>query len=208
MHNSQWIPIPTQSYLVFYSFCSSWLHSFIMTWTISSLCIYNYTCNSVTYCQFSLQYNWSLLLCAAIRRDSVSLLRFPFLSHVQIISCAILVICHLKYTHSCFSFHFCFLVFVVLLVLTLSVQLLATIICLYLLFLMYSLSPCINASTQFSVLLSPLYFFFFLTNLFFLLSLECRALCIVVIFLVLWLICLTIIHFKNSPEYLTRGNRS
>ena len=30
-----------------------------------------------------------VLFCAAIRRDSVSLLRFPFLSHVQVFSCEI-----------------------------------------------------------------------------------------------------------------------
>ena len=44
------------------------------------------------------------LFAAAIRRDSVSLLRFLFLSHVQVISCEILLVCH---TYSCFSSHFC-----------------------------------------------------------------------------------------------------
>ena len=32
------------------------------------------------------------LSCAAIRRDSVSLLKFPFLSHVLVLSCEILFI--------------------------------------------------------------------------------------------------------------------
>ena len=32
------------------------------------------------------------LFCAAIRKDSISLLRFPFLSHVQVFSCTILLI--------------------------------------------------------------------------------------------------------------------
>ena len=36
------------------------------------------------------------LFCAAIRRDSVFLLRFPFLSHVQVFSCEILLIRRLK----------------------------------------------------------------------------------------------------------------
>ena len=36
--------------------------------------------------------------------------RFPFLSHVQVFSCKILLVCRLKCPHSCFSFHFHFLV--------------------------------------------------------------------------------------------------
>ena len=36
------------------------------------------------------------LFCAAIRKDSVSLLKFPFLSHVQILSCEMLFISRLK----------------------------------------------------------------------------------------------------------------
>ena len=32
------------------------------------------------------------LSCAAIRRDSVSLLKFPFLSHVHVLSCEIIII--------------------------------------------------------------------------------------------------------------------
>ena len=61
------------------------------------------------------------LFCAAIRRESVSLLRLPFLSHVQVLSCEMLFISH-------FSSHFCFLVFVVLLVLALSVSSLVAVI--------------------------------------------------------------------------------
>ena len=38
-------------------------------------------------------------------------------------------------------------------------------------------------------------------------SLGCKALCIVIRFLVLWSICLSFsfVHFKNGPEYLTRA---
>ena len=38
-------------------------------------------------------------------------------------------------------------------------------------------------------------------------SLECKALCIVISFLVLWFICLSssVVYFKNGPEYRTRG---
>ena len=37
--------------------------------------------------------------------------------------------------------------------------------------------------------------------------LGCNALCIVIIFLVLWSICSSssLVHFKNCPEYVTRG---
>ena len=48
------------------------------------------------------------LFCAAIRRDSISLLRFPFLSHVQVFSCEMLLISRLKRPWVCFSSHFCF----------------------------------------------------------------------------------------------------
>ncbi len=51
---------------------------------------------------------------ATIRRDSVSLLRFPFLSQVQIFSYDISLVCRLKCQYNCFSSHFCFLVIFVL----------------------------------------------------------------------------------------------
>ena len=41
------------------------------------------------------------LFCAAIRRDSVSLLKFPFLSHVQILSCDIVTAGLFKYLTAC-----------------------------------------------------------------------------------------------------------
>ena len=66
------------------------------------------------------------LFCAAIGRDSVSLLRFPFLSQVQIFWYEISLVCHLKCPYNCFSSHFCFLVIVVLLILVLFVLFLVT----------------------------------------------------------------------------------
>ena len=66
--------------------------------------------------------------CLAIRKDSVSLKRFPCFSHVQILSCEISLVCRLKYPYSCFSSHFCFLVIVVLLVLVLFVLFLVAVI--------------------------------------------------------------------------------
>ena len=46
------------------------------------------------------------LFCAAIRRESVSLLGFPFLSHVQVFLYEISSVCRLKYPYSCFSSNF------------------------------------------------------------------------------------------------------
>ena len=54
------------------------------------------------------------LFCASLRRDLVSLLRFPFLSRVQVLSREIWLVCCLKYPCSCFSSHLCFLVIVLL----------------------------------------------------------------------------------------------
>ena len=42
------------------------------------------------------------LFWAAIERYSVSLFKFPFLSHVQDFSCEIMLVCRLKYPYSCF----------------------------------------------------------------------------------------------------------
>ena len=53
------------------------------------------------------------LSCVAIRRDSVSLLRFPFLSYVHVFSGEMSLVSRLKHPESCFSSHFCFLVIVV-----------------------------------------------------------------------------------------------
>ena len=85
MHNSQWI----QSYLVLYSFCAYLLHSLIMWLIVSSLSPYNqYLCFFGVLSILALISQVIMaLFCAAIRRDSVSLLRFPFLSHVQIFPC-------------------------------------------------------------------------------------------------------------------------
>ena len=57
------------------------------------------------------------LFCVATRRYSVSCLRFTFLSHVQVFSCKISLVCYLKY--NCFSSRFCFLVIFVQLMLVL-----------------------------------------------------------------------------------------
>ena len=61
------------------------------------------------------------LFCAAIWRDSISLLRFPFLCHVHVFLREMLLIYHLKCPYNCFSCYFCFLVIFVLLMFMLSV---------------------------------------------------------------------------------------
>ena len=68
------------------------------------------------------------LFCAAMKRDSVCLLRFPFLSYIHVFSCEMSLVIRLNSPSSCFSSHFCFLVIVVLLVLMLSVLFLVAVI--------------------------------------------------------------------------------
>ena len=45
---------------------------------------------------------------ATIRRESISLLKFPFLSYVQVFLCEMSSVCLLKYLYSYFFFHFLF----------------------------------------------------------------------------------------------------
>ena len=61
-----------------------------------------------------------VLFCAAIRRESVSLLGFPFLNKVQFLSSEISFVCHLKCPESGFPSHFGFLVIFVQFMLVLS----------------------------------------------------------------------------------------
>ena len=121
---SQWITFPTQSCLVLYSFCANLLHSLIMWLMVSSLS--PHSLHFLFCCVLSiLALLWLVLMalfCAAIRRDSVSLLQFAFLSHVQVLSCKMLFISRLKRQQSCFPSHFYFLVIVILLSIVLSVS--------------------------------------------------------------------------------------
>ena len=126
------------------------------------------------------------LFWAAIGRDSVSLLRFPFLSHVQVFSCEMSLVCHLKCPYSCFSTHFLFSMYFC------SVD--ACIVC--------EVSGSCNqsSSTNFS---PPFLDTYNLSTS----SPGCKALYIVMGFLVLWFICWSssLFLFKNGPEYLTIG---
>ena len=98
LHISQWITLPTQSCLVLYSLCANLLHSLIIWLIVSSLS--PHSLHSLFCWVLSIRdLIWLVLMalfCAAIRRDSVSLLKFPFLSHVLVLSWEILFISHLK----------------------------------------------------------------------------------------------------------------
>ena len=121
--SSQWITLPTQSCLFLYSFCANLQHSLFM-WLIISFLL-SHKLHLLFRCVLSLlALIWLVLValfCADIRRDSFSLLRFPFLSHAYDLSCEMLLISHLKRPWSCFSSHFCFLVTVILLILVLFI---------------------------------------------------------------------------------------
>ena len=99
LHISQWITLPTQSCLVLYSFWANLLDSLNMWLMVLSLSPYNL--HLLFCCVLSILASiWLVLMvlfCAAIRRDSVSLLKFPFLSHIQVFSCEVLSISRLKH---------------------------------------------------------------------------------------------------------------
>ena len=95
---SQWITLPTQSCLALYSRCANLLHLLIIWLMVSSLSPHSL---HLLFCWVLsiLALIWFVLMalsCAAIRRDTVSLLKFPYLSHVQVLSCEILFINRLK----------------------------------------------------------------------------------------------------------------
>ena len=129
-HISQWVTLPTQSCLVLYSFWANLLHSLIMWLMVSSLSPHNL--HLLFCCVLSILPLICLVLMslfyAAIGRDSISLLKFPFLSHVQVFSYEMSFISRVKRPLSCFSSYFCFLVIVILFVTVLSVSFLMTLI--------------------------------------------------------------------------------
>ena len=85
LHISQWITFPTQSCLALYSFCAILLHS-LMWLIVSSLS--PHSLQLLFCCVLSiLALIWLVLIalsCTAIWKDSVSLLKFHFLSQVQV----------------------------------------------------------------------------------------------------------------------------
>ena len=98
LHISQWITLPTQSCLVLYSFCANLLHSLIMWLMVSSRSLHNlhlqffcFLCILALICLVLMALFW-----AALWRDFVSLLKFPFLTQVQVLSGEMLFISRLK----------------------------------------------------------------------------------------------------------------
>ena len=143
------------------------------------------------------------LFSTAVRRVSLSLLRFLFLNHIQVSLREISLICRLKCPYSCFASQFYFLVISVPMMIMLSVLFLMALpprLC-------KSSSHCIDASTLAWMLLGPLPPSFLDTYSLSVLSVGYKTLYIVITFLVLWSICLSssLVHFKNCPEHLTRG---
>ena len=130
LHITQWITLPTQSCIALYSFCANLQHSLIMWLIVSSLS--PHILHLLFCCILSIfALKWLVLIrlfCAAISRDSVSLLKFPFLSHVQVLSCEMLFISRLKCLWSCFPSHLYFPVFVNLLSIVVSVLFLMAVI--------------------------------------------------------------------------------
>ena len=98
LHISQWITLLTQSCLALYSLYANLLHSLIIWLIVSSLS--PHSLHLLFCCVLSiLALIWLVLTalsCAANRRDSVSLLKFPFLSHVQVLTCVRLFISRLN----------------------------------------------------------------------------------------------------------------
>ena len=99
LYNSQWILLPTESCLVLYCFWGNLLRSFIMWLVFSSLSPHKL--NLMFYCVLSiLTLIWLVFMAvfwAAIRWVSVSILRFPFLSHVHVFSCEMSLFSRLKH---------------------------------------------------------------------------------------------------------------
>ena len=89
LHNSQWVTLPTQSCLALYYFCANWLHSLKVRLIVSSLYLYNLH-RLFCYVLSILALIWLILIeffGAAIRSNSVSLLKCPFLSQIDVFSC-------------------------------------------------------------------------------------------------------------------------
>ena len=103
LHSSQWITLPTQSCLVLYSLLL--ICCIRLLWLIVS---------SLSPQNLHLLFCWVLsifaliwlvviaLFCAAIRRDSISLLRFPFLRQVHVFTREMSLVYRLKYPYNCY----------------------------------------------------------------------------------------------------------
>ena len=190
--------------------CANLLHSLIMWLIISYLLPHNL--HLLFCCVFSIFAFAYLVLVAAfclpLKIDSISLLRFPFFSHVQVFSCKMSLVCCLKCPYRCFSSsHFCFPIIFVLLMLVLSVLFLVAIISILLRFLLSILYVASIHRRYLECRRNLFLLLFFITYSPCTSSLGCNAFCSVVNFIILWCICWSssLVHFQNGPEYLTRG---
>ena len=86
LHISQWIPLPIQSCLAFYSFCANLLHSLIMWLIVSSLS--PHSLHLLFCCVLSILALILLVLmalfCAAIRRSYLKLMIIRIFKHVTV----------------------------------------------------------------------------------------------------------------------------
>ena len=147
---------------------------------------------------------WLVLMAlfwASIRNHSVSLLRLPFLSQVQVFSYAMSLVSLLKRSQSCFSYHLSFWLFsfpgprVVSNVSDGCNQSFPALF--YVVF--ESLYRCVIAGKSSS---SPLSWHNLSTS-----SQVCSILCMIISFLVFWPACLrfSLVHYKNGSMYLIRA---
>ena len=103
------------------------------------------------------------LFSAANKRDSISLLKFPFLSPVQIFWCEISLVCRLKYLYNCFSSHFCCLVIVLLLILALFMLFLIAVISLFFFTFSCSIRVVLSIDWRYLQYCRDVFLFLFLT---------------------------------------------
>ena len=94
LHNSQWITFPAWSSLVLYPLSADLPHSLVMGLIVSSLPQHNL---HLQFCCILYILVLMELVCAAIWRDSVSLLRLAFLSHIEVFPDEISLVCCLKH---------------------------------------------------------------------------------------------------------------
>ena len=111
---------PVVSILIL-SFVLIYFIRLLCDWSFRLNCHIIFICYFVASCLFFLWHSpYGVVSCCYQERFSFHL-KVSFFSHVQISSCEMSLICGLKYSYSCFSSHFCFLLIFILLMLVLSV---------------------------------------------------------------------------------------
>ena len=147
------------------------------------------------------------LFCAVIRRDSVSLLSFSFLSHIQVFSWEISFVCRLKYSYSCFLLIFVSWLFYPVdacVIRIISGGCNQSFLHVFFNVIFKSLYRCIDSILNVEESSSFFFSWHYCLSMSFL---RCKTLRIVMSFFVPWSICWSssLVHFKNHPEYLTCG---